>query len=113
MKALKAAIVIMGVLIVVGVAVLVAELIKRSNDPEHRAAAEDRPAAATTTPAATALGLPAGARIADMVPVGNRLVVRVVVPDREERLYVLDPRTGAVTVALSTGEPTAIEEAMQ
>ncbi|WP_448203068.1 hypothetical protein [Azospirillum sp. sgz302134] len=104
MKFLKALIVIMGVLIIVGFAVIGAELYKRMNDPERRAAAD----AERVVPAAKAeevgLDLPAGARMSDPVPVGNRVLFRVTVPDGADRLYVMDPRNGAITTTVTTGK---------
>lgn len=107
MQFLKALVVLMGVLIIAGFAVIGVELYKRMNDPDRRAAADaDRVAAATTAAAKTeevGLDLPAGARMGDPVPVGNRVLFRVTVPDGADRLYVMDPRSGTITATVTTG----------
>ncbi|MBK3735960.1 hypothetical protein GAY29_23225 [Azospirillum brasilense] len=104
MQFLKALIVIMGVMIIAGFAFLGVELYKRINDPERRAAmdAERATAAAGRTEEVT-LGLPAGARLGEPVAVGNRVVFRVTIPDAADRLYVMDPRTGAIALTVTAG----------
>lgn len=104
MKALKSAMIVMGVLIVILSVVVVVELIRRANDPERRTVTEERPVA-TGRPLETALGLPDGARMGEPVAVGNRVVFRVSVPDTHDRLYVIDPKTGAVHATVTTGQP--------
>ena len=42
------------------------------------------------------LALPPGARVVDMGVTGDRLVLRVEAGDGRQRLYVLDPSTGAL-----------------
>lgn len=109
MRVLKAALIIMGVFILAGYAYLGVEVVKRFTNheardaaKEAREAAEDR--AVTPPPGGeVALGLPQGARIAGMVSTGARVVVQVTIPDGADRLYTLDPRTGAVTPVLTTG----------
>lgn len=112
MRVLKAALIIMGVFILAGYAYLGVEVVKRFTNHEARDAAkeareatEDR-AVIPPPGGEVALGLPQGARIAGMVSTGNRVVVQVTVPDGPDRLYTLDPRTGAVTPALTTGAKT-------
>lgn len=108
MRALKVLIVVMGVLIVVASAVIVVEVINRAGDPERRAAvAEERAAQPAGRTAETALDLPSGARIGEMLAIGNRLAFRVSVPEGDDRLYVLDPRTGALTATVTTGKSAA------
>lgn len=104
--------IIMGVFILAGYAYLGVEVVKRFTNHEARDAAKEAREAVedrTVTPAPggeVALGLPQGARIAGMVSTGNRVVVQVSVPDGPDRLYTLDPRTGAVTPTLTTGAKT-------
>ncbi len=111
MRFLKALVVIMGVLIVIGVAVISVELYKRMNDPERAAekAAEKAVAATVSAVKGTALGLPQGARIGEVLNIGPRLVVKVSLPGGDDRLYLLDPRSGAVSGLLTTGGPEALE----
>ncbi|WP_353857549.1 hypothetical protein [Azospirillum formosense] len=104
MQFLKALVVIMGVMIIAGFAILGVELYKRISDPERRAAAEtERVAAPAGRAEEVALGLPAGARLGDPVAVGNRVVFRATIPDAADRLYVMDPRTGAIAVTVTAG----------
>ena len=104
MQFLKALIVIMGVMIIAGFAIIGVELYKRMSDPDRRSGTETEravlPAGKTEE---VALGLPAGARMGDPVAVGNRVVFRVTIPDAADRLYVLDPRTGAIAVTVTAG----------
>ena len=110
MRFLKALVVIMGVLIVVGVAILAVEIAKRMNDPERAAEKAAEKASATIGAVkGTALGLPQGARIGEVLNIGPRLVVKVSVPGGDDRLYLLDPRSGAVSGLLTTGGPEALE----
>lgn len=113
MRVLKAAIIIMGVFILAGYAYLGVEVMKRFANHEARdTAKEAREATAeerTITPPTggeVALGLPRGARIGGMVAAGNRVVVHVTIPEGPDRLYTLDPRTGAIIATLSTGGVT-------
>lgn len=110
MRVLKAAIIIMGVFILAGYAYLGVEVVKRFSNKvaadrasgEPQEAAEDRPLPAGPT-GEVSLGLPAGARIGEMLAVGNRVVFRVTIPDGADRLYTLDPRSGAVSSVVTTG----------
>jgi hypothetical protein len=112
---IKALVVIMGVLIIIGVAVLGVELAKRMNDPERAAekAAEKAATAAAVSLSAggkgAALGLPQGARIGEVLTVGSRLIVKVSLPAGDDRLYLLDPRSGAASVLLTTGGQDLLE----
>ena len=106
MRVLKAALIIMGVFILAGYAYLGVEVVKRfsrhASEPT-REAAEERPLPPVSGGVA-ALGLPDGARIGELVPAGNRVVFRVTVPDGPDQLYILDPRTGGVAPAVTTGK---------
>lgn len=113
MRFLKALVVIMGVLIVIGVAVLAVELYKRSNDPERVAEKAAEKAAAAAVLAAghgAALGLPQGARIGEILPLGPRLAVKVSLPGGDDRLYLLDPRTGTASALLTTAGPDVLAQ---
>lgn len=109
MRFIKALVVIMGVMIVIGVAVLVMEIVKRAGSPEKvaEAAAEKAAEKAAVSLAAggkgAALDLPQGARIGEVLSVGSRLVVKVSLPQGDDRLYLLDPRSGAASILLTTG----------
>ncbi len=108
MKFLKALIVIMGVMIIVGFAVIGVELYKRMSDPDRRAdATVDRVAVPAGKIDEVGLDLPAGSRIGDPVAAGNRVLFRVTLPDNSDRLYVMDPRSGAITTTITTGKAGA------
>jgi len=87
-RALKFAVGLMGVLIVVGVVVLVVMVVQR--------AGKAIPAAAPAGPAVElSLGQPAGSRIAGIAPgYEGRVALWVQRPDGE-RLVIVDTRTGA------------------
>lgn len=109
MRVLKAALIIMGVFILAGYAYLGVEVIKRFSrhaaEPAREAASpvEERPLPPVSG-GMVALGLPDGARIGELVPAGNRVIFRVTVPNGPDQLYILDPRTGGVAPALTTGK---------
>ena len=107
MQFLKALVVIMGVLIIAGFAVIGVELYKRMNDPDRRATAQaETERVVTGKTEEVGLDLPAGSRMGDPVAVGNRVVFRVTVPDSADRLFVIDPRSGAITATVTTGSVT-------
>ncbi|MCW2236469.1 hypothetical protein [Azospirillum canadense] len=120
MQFLKALVVIMGVLIIAGFAVIGVELYKRMNDPSRgnpganpsaNPSANADPDRVATTPAGrteeVGLDLPPGTRMGDPVAVGNRVVFRVTIPDGVDRLYVMDPRSGAISTTVTTGKATS------
>jgi len=90
MKALKALVIIMGVLILIGSTVVVVTIFQRLSKPE----AETAGAPAETAPPAAAfgardLGLPAGSRIQSLQTDGGRIVVHVRLPDGGDRIVVV------------------------
>lgn len=107
MQILKALVVIMGVLIVAGFGFLGVELYKRMTDPNRavpQAGDSDRPAPGRD-PADVTLDVPAGSRIGEIVAVNNRVLFKVTLPSGLDRLYVMDPRNGAVTATITAGKP--------
>jgi hypothetical protein len=104
---LKALVVIMGVLIIAGFAVIGVELYKRMSDP-NRAAAQaadsERASSSGRDPVDVTLDVPAGSRIAETLVIGNRVLLKVTLPQGLDRLYVVDPRNGAVTATISAGK---------
>ena len=109
MRALKAFLAIMAIFIVGGFGLLGYEIYKRATDPERQAEA-GAPPASPLPPGKiteTALELGAGARITSVVPTGSRVLLTVQLPDGQgDRLYILDPRNGAVTASVTTGSAT-------
>jgi hypothetical protein len=77
MAALKVLVVVMGVLIVAGIGAIVWGIATRLDLSRPRFA-DGR------------IELPAGAKVVDMAASGERLVLRVALPDAGERLIVVD-----------------------
>jgi hypothetical protein len=139
MRALKALVVVMGVIIVVGIAVVGVTIFNRLSKPATpaiaTAPAAPSPAAAPPAPVSglpigaplgaplgtplpqqfdrkcgdVTLSIPAGARVSDFSASGDRLVLRLVMPDQEQRLIVVDLLTGTLlgTIKLATGPGAA------
>lgn len=144
MRALKALVIVMGILIVVGLGVIGVTIFHRmskpATPPPPAAVATPVPAPApsaasppATAPAAApggsalnvpigaplptqfdrkfgdvAVDIPAGARVSDFSASGDRLVLRVIMPDQQQRLFVVDLLTGSLlgTIKLTSGGPT-------
>jgi hypothetical protein len=108
-RALKAFLAIMAIFIIGGFGFLGYEIYKRATDPDRQAEA-GAPSASPPPPgriAETALDLGAGARIGSVVLAGNRVIFTVQLPEGQgDRLYILDPRNGAVTASVTTGAAT-------
>lgn len=81
----------MGLLIVVGFVVAVAEIARRISTPN----AGRSPASATTDGFTERIALPSGSRVVSMNAVGDRLVVHIETPGGPAA-YVVDPRNGAL-----------------
>ena len=87
MRALNVLVVVMGVLIVIGFAALIAGIAGKLS--------RDRPGASIERPfAATAIDIPSGARIEAMTASPNRLILELALPDGERQLLVVDLATG-------------------
>ncbi len=99
MRALNVLVVVMGVLIVIGVAALIAGIAGKMS--------RDRPGASVERPfAPTAIDVPRGARIEAMTASPNRLILELALPDGERQLLVVDLATGARlgTIALRSAQ---------
>lgn len=125
MQLLKTLVIVMGVLIVAGFAVIGVEVYKRIVDPTRgnrpavSAAATPAPPVEpsspelasvpapvfSATPREVVLDLPAGARIGELVAVGNRVLFKVTLPQGPDRLYLVDPQTGALQTTITAGKP--------
>jgi hypothetical protein len=90
--ALKVLVGVMGVMIVVGVGVLIWGIATRL-DLSKTPAVEGR------------VALPAGATVLDMTSSGDRLVLRVALPDRSERLIIVDLARGRPLGSLELVRP--------
>jgi len=103
MKALKTLVIVMGILILAGIAVIGVTLYNRANRPGGLAGAP--PAAAPADRIADgSLGLPAGSRIRGLAGAGGRVVVHVELPSGAEELVILDPASGAVVGRLGVAD---------
>ena len=83
----------MAILIVAGFVFVGVVVVRRASHPQQ------------TSPAVAerSLGLPTGSRIAEMLAVGDRLVLRAVLPGGSERIIAVDPRTGTVSARIALG----------
>ncbi|PWC32731.1 hypothetical protein [Azospirillum sp. TSO35-2] len=104
MQILKALVVIMGVLILAGFSFLGVELYKRMSAPNRSSLTAMVPVEPERAAEVT-LDVPAGARIGDILVVGNRVLFKVTLPQGPDRLYLMDPRNGAVTATITAGKP--------
>jgi hypothetical protein len=97
MRGLKALVIIMGVLIVAGFAVIVVTLINRSvGAPPQESGA---PVSAVTksvaaTPYKTEIPIPAGATIVETDSGDGRLIIRLRLATGAARILMVDPATG-------------------
>jgi hypothetical protein len=96
MRALKALVIIMGVLIVVGTVALVAILISRVGGRVATGPAATGPAAPAKGFGTASIALPNGAVVQAMQGVGPHALVQVALPDGSHQLLVLDPGSGTL-----------------
>ena len=82
MRGLLAAVIVMSVLIVVGVAVLAVTIVRRLSNP--------------ATPAEVTLSEPTGTHMQAIASAGDRLAV-LLIGGGADRIVLLDPRTGKAT----------------
>ncbi len=111
MQALKALVIVLGVMIVAGIAVIGMTIYHRAtnlvNSPEPRPA---EPAVRTGLGPGVgkmALELPAGSRVVEMTAEGDRLILRLRLADGGRRILILDMATGKRlgTFELRAGKP--------
>lgn len=105
MKAIKALVVFLGVLLLAGLGLLGYGLFAKK--PAGKATASIATATAAVAEfGAVAIPVPAGSRIDQMIGAGERVVVRLSGPG-PERLLVIDPGQGRVVGSFTlTPEPT-------
>lgn len=110
MQALKALVIVMGVLIAVGTTVVVVTIYNRmqtlDKDTSAQTTAQSAPLPApSTTPAPAAplpvfgearVAVPDGCRVVEMIPAGERLLLRLGSVARCNRILVLDLAGGSV-----------------
>ena len=98
MRALKALVIIMGVLIVIATAVVIYAIVRKVGGAPHPAAA---PVAA---PVAANVTLPDGCSVAEMVAAGDRLALRLAGEGDCRQILLVDPTSGAVTGHIALGK---------
>lgn len=105
MRFLKASVIIMGVLIVIGTVVLVVGIINRSN----RSTGDDSSVSVTRAGKTIhmPLGLPAGSTLDQVSPGARGVVLRVTVPGEGPVVYIVPWGGGqAVRITLGAGPAT-------
>ncbi len=90
MRGLKALVIGMGILIVIGLAVVVVTIAKRTSDRSGGGA----DTAPTGRVFATDVAIPAGARVVETTADGGRVLVRLALPGGKSRILVIDAATG-------------------
>ncbi len=109
MKALKALVIFMSLLLAGGLALLGYGVATKLHKP---AGGPPRPVASPTAPqpagtfGTVAVPLPAGMRVAGMTAAGDRVVLHLT-GNGDDRLLVLDPATGAVAGTFILTPPAA------
>ena len=88
-QALKALVIGMGMLIAIGVTVIVVTVFNRIQDRARDVEAPER----------LDVAIPAGAKLLEIVPNGQRLVLRLETPDGDQ-ILVVTLRSGAVETTL-------------
>ncbi len=86
MRALKVLVVVMGIVIIAGLAVVAVTVVKRMGG------AAEKPGTFETA----TLSVPSGCRVVEMVPAGERLVLRLGEGERCRGILVVDLKTGAL-----------------
>jgi Family of unknown function (DUF6476) len=92
MKALKLIVIVMGVMLVAGIVVIVATIAMRLG---HRAAPVEVTAVMAPNGEHRLVELPASAQVVSVQSEGDRITVRLKLPDESEELILLDWKTGA------------------
>src|SRR5271167_3857570 len=95
MRGLKVLVVVMGILLLAGVAVVIVTIMTRLT--QHPATTAPAAAATQGRPVpfgTTTLNLPAGARVIEMQSAGRRLALHLRRADGSEAILILDPDTG-------------------
>ncbi|MCB9948192.1 MAG: hypothetical protein H6842_10230 [Rhodospirillaceae bacterium] len=94
MRGLKLLVISMAVLIVAGFVVLVSELGSRVAQLSVGDGA---------TPASIALALPAGSSVEGIAGTAERLAIHIRLADGTDRIYLIDPATGAHVATIEPG----------
>jgi hypothetical protein len=98
---LVVAVIVMGVLLVVGVYIVGSEISRRLSTPKPA------PSVTAAQPFTQKIELPPGAQVISMTVAGDRLIVQVETPAGVASAYIVDPRTGTLlgTIDFPSGAP--------
>ena len=98
---LVVAVIVMGLLLVVGTYIVGSEISRRLSTPKPA------PSVTAAQPFTQKIELPAGSQVISMNPVGDRLVVQVENQAGLTSAYIVDPRTGTLlgTIDFPSGAP--------
>lgn len=99
---LKIVVIVLGVMIAAGVAVIGVKLAEKSDELAERSGDAEE---ATAAPVRRGLGLPAGAQVRRMAVGEGRLVLAVAVPGAGERIVIVDLRDGRMVAAIALEGP--------
>lgn len=104
---LVVAVIVMGLLLVIGTIVVGTEVSRRLSSPKPVAAPAAGAAATMAEGFRQKIELPAGSQVISMTAVGDRLVVQVENQSGLTSAYVVDPRTGTLlgTIDFPSGAP--------
>jgi len=105
---LVVAVIVMGLLLVIGSIIVGTEVSRRMSSPKSAASPAAEPGTLSMArPFTQRIELPAGAQVISMTAVGDRLVVHVENQAGLTSAYVVDPRTGALlgTIDFPPGAP--------
>ena len=102
-RGLKALVIGMGVLIIIGTALVIGVIIHRLYAASTAPKPEPSPIAARpTTPFHTSIPAPNGGTIKSVIALGHHLAVRVSTPQGGE-IILINPRNGAITGTITLG----------
>ncbi|MEI6986719.1 MAG: hypothetical protein WCK65_11370 [Rhodospirillaceae bacterium] len=106
MKLLKYSLVAMGVLIIIGFGFIILVTYQRISGVGYFAKSphEPSPTSPAASPSITALGLPNDARVEAIHDIGNRVLLLIRHPGFGDRLYLMDPHSGAVGAMIAIGQ---------
>ena len=98
---LVVAVIVMGLLLVVGTYIVGSEISKRLSTPKPA------PSVTAAQPFTQKIELPPGAQVISMTVAGDRLIVQVESQAGVASAYIVDPRTGALlgTIDFPSGAP--------
>jgi hypothetical protein len=104
-RGLKSLVIVLGVLLVGGMAALVAAIAWRASHPPPSSASPPRPLAASRPPYDSVLDLPAGAEILSLHEAGERQILLLGLPGGRRQLMIIDLGSGARlgTIELRSG----------